>query len=59
MLKSSHFDQNVRLDHVGPVHFPTVPRPLPKNRVENDSKLNDFSARSTLFRLRLEGQMTL
>ena len=23
------FDQNGRLDHFGPVHFPTVPWPLP------------------------------
>ena len=33
MPKSSseqgHFDQNGRLDHFGPVHFPTVQRPFP------------------------------
>ena len=28
--KMDHFDQNGRLDHFGPVHFPTVPRPLPR-----------------------------
>ena len=25
------FDQNGRLDHFGPVHFPTVPQSLPTN----------------------------
>ena len=28
-LEQGHFDQNGRLDHFGPVHFPTVLRPLP------------------------------
>ena len=27
--EEGHFDPNDRLDHFGPVHFPTVPRPGP------------------------------
>ena len=53
MLKSSsesgHFDQNGRLDHFRPVHFPTVPRPLPKLSRPDPCSV-DFSRKTPKFR---------